>query len=255
MLNASIKDLVTTVEYKEFCNLTVDYASAITNKDKKYVQSLIEEKTLKLSKRLNLKLNVVLKSFTTMHKLRDILNKILGRDNLVVGELGAHKGGSTKVIAEWLGSKGHLTVVEWFQGSPRGIPDEWAVAPDDKGEIKAEFLETMKPYEDIYTLMEMSSEEASWEIESETFDWFWIDADHRYENVKRDIELWYPKVKVGGILAGHDYEGHTYDERYVNIDCKAVKGMTAVHHGVVKAVTERFGEPNHFDNYWWVRKE
>ena len=26
-----------------------------------------------------------------------------------------------------------------------------------------------------------------------------------YENVKNDILSWYPKVKVGGWLAGHDY--------------------------------------------------
>ncbi len=37
------------------------------------------------------------------------------------------------------------------------------------------------------------------------FDWVYIDADHHYENVKRDIEAWYPKVRAGGIVAGHDY--------------------------------------------------
>jgi hypothetical protein len=33
----------------------------------------------------------------------------------------------------------------------------------------------------------------------------YIDGDHEFESVKQDIELWLPKVKRGGILAGHDY--------------------------------------------------
>ena len=32
-----------------------------------------------------------------------------------------------------------------------------------------------------------------------------LDGDHSYEAVKADIESWMPKIKPGGILAGHDY--------------------------------------------------
>ena len=39
------------------------------------------------------------------------------------------------------------------------------------------------------------------------FDYIYIDASHHYLQVKRDIEAWWPRVKSGGILAGHDYEG------------------------------------------------
>ncbi|MBP9777787.1 MAG: class I SAM-dependent methyltransferase [Rickettsiaceae bacterium] len=37
------------------------------------------------------------------------------------------------------------------------------------------------------------------------FDWVYIDAGHSYESCISDLECWYPKVKVGGFLAGHDY--------------------------------------------------
>ena len=37
-----------------------------------------------------------------------------------------------------------------------------------------------------------------------SLDFIFIDADHTYESVKKDIELWTPKVKHEGIILGHD---------------------------------------------------
>jgi len=37
------------------------------------------------------------------------------------------------------------------------------------------------------------------------FDLVYIDACHWYQDVIDDIEAWLPKVKTGGIIAGHDY--------------------------------------------------
>lgn len=38
----------------------------------------------------------------------------------------------------------------------------------------------------------------------------YIDADHSYEGVKRDIEAWVPKLVPGGVLAFHDYANPDY---------------------------------------------
>lgn len=37
------------------------------------------------------------------------------------------------------------------------------------------------------------------------FDCIYIDSDHTYEGVKKDLEDWMPKLKEGGVICGHDY--------------------------------------------------
>ena len=37
------------------------------------------------------------------------------------------------------------------------------------------------------------------------FDWCYVDASHFYDEVKRDLELIYPKVKPNGLICGHDF--------------------------------------------------
>ena len=57
------------------------------------------------------------------------------------------------------------------------------------------------------------------------FDIVYVDADHSYEGCKRDIEAWYPKVKKGGVLVGHDYYccGGVYKAVNEKFDSKFVK--------------------------------
>lgn len=37
------------------------------------------------------------------------------------------------------------------------------------------------------------------------FDFFYVDGCHLYDCVDRDLNDWYPKVKSGGLIMGHDY--------------------------------------------------
>lgn len=48
------------------------------------------------------------------------------------------------------------------------------------------------------------SEVAVNNIKDGSLDFVYIDANHTYEYVFQDINLWFPKVKFGGIVAGHD---------------------------------------------------
>lgn len=50
----------------------------------------------------------------------------------------------------------------------------------------------------------------SWECSNQfkdsSIDFVYIDADHRYESVKKDLNAWFKKIKPRGIFSGHDYE-------------------------------------------------
>lgn len=86
----------------------------------------------------------------------------------------------------------------------------------------------------------MTSIEASKLFEDFTFDLVYLDADHTYESTKNDIHAWYPKVKSGGILAGHDYSDY-----YIE--------ATSTTFGVIKAVDE-FVEQNNLNDKFHVTK-
>lgn len=52
---------------------------------------------------------------------------------------------------------------------------------------------------------EMSSGAASYLYENGSLDFVFIDANHEYSAIAADIDAWLPKVKKGGIIAGHDF--------------------------------------------------
>lgn len=57
-----------------------------------------------------------------------------------------------------------------------------------------------------HNLIRETSEVASEQFEDESVDVVYIDGDHTYEGCKADISYWWPKIKPGSILCGHDYQ-------------------------------------------------
>lgn len=58
----------------------------------------------------------------------------------------------------------------------------------------------------LVTQMRMKSTEAVDLFADNSVDFVFIDGDHSTEAVIADIKAWLPKVKINGILAGHDYD-------------------------------------------------
>lgn len=54
-------------------------------------------------------------------------------------------------------------------------------------------------------ILRATSKQAAQQFADGSLDFVFIDAQHHYAAVKEDIELWYPKVRRGGLLCGHDW--------------------------------------------------
>lgn len=57
----------------------------------------------------------------------------------------------------------------------------------------------------IVKVLVMFSQDAAKVVPDESLDWVYVDAGHMYQECLADLRAWYPKVKHGGVLAGHDY--------------------------------------------------
>ena len=49
------------------------------------------------------------------------------------------------------------------------------------------------------------------------FDFVYLDADHTHDAVLNDLRAWWPKVKTGGVLAGHDYVKNRPDRPWIRV--------------------------------------
>lgn len=68
-----------------------------------------------------------------------------------------------------------------------------------------DFSQAMKIYGDRVSIHRMFTHEAAKLVDDESLDFVFIDADHSYEGVSRDIADWTPKVRKGGAVIGHDW--------------------------------------------------
>lgn len=69
----------------------------------------------------------------------------------------------------------------------------------------AETIARLNRFKDRLEILRMLSQDATKLFYDESLDFVYIDGNHKYEYVLEDIESWYPKVRNGGIIAGHDF--------------------------------------------------
>lgn len=57
-----------------------------------------------------------------------------------------------------------------------------------------------------YRILRASTRDAAEHFVDGYFDWIYLDATHTYAEARDDLALWYPKVRRGGLVSGHDYQ-------------------------------------------------
>ena len=122
-------------------------------------------------------------------------------------EIGTWKGQSSAFLAVEIinsGKKIQLDCIDSFKGSAIE-PGQMYDVDNQENRLYDVFVNNMKPVEGRYTPIISDSADAATLYADESLDFVFIDASHDFESIKRDITAWFPKVRVGGLFAGHDY--------------------------------------------------
>lgn len=142
---------------------------------------------------------------------RDLVKPI--KEGVVV-EVGCWKGKSTSYIGRLCNTnKTKLHCVDSWKGSTDEF-DSGYQAMLRQEDVSAIFLKNMTDRGIRFILHKTHSLAASKEFEEGTVDLVFLDSSHDYKAVRTDIEVWFNKVKWGGILAGHDYAPEHNGLRY-----------------------------------------
>ena len=183
-------------------------------------------------------------------------------------EVGSFNGDFAKdILTRW---NGKLYLVDVW----RALGEEYNDASNMKDHADA-YFDTMKNidgFEDRAIMIRATSEQAVQLFADESLDFIYIDANHAYDFVKQDLEMWFPKLKPGGIFSGHDYLGLDWyndpnfcpngKDKYIWVDMPNGQPQKYIGmYGVVPAVDEFCKEHNYkvnktgewFGTWWFVK--
>lgn len=127
----------------------------------------------------------------------------------------APEGGTLVEVGSWMGKSVTFLAVEAINSGKQlriVAVDSWedhvpVTSPGsyDGEETYRSYLAHIEPVSDQVRTVRAKSLDAAETFEEESCDFVFIDASHEYQDVLEDLRAWYPKVKPGGVLAGHDY--------------------------------------------------
>ena len=157
-----------------------------------------------------------------------------GRDDLarLFGELeyrkGAEIGVAEGIYAQALLEAGdprlHLYAIDAYQAYEGYFDFERQRNIDS---LRALASARLSPYEN-HTIIPEFSLDAAKRFGPESLDFVYIDANHAFQYVVDDICTWSSRVRPGGIVSGHDFEGRRGNTLAMHV-IEAVVGFTSAY--------------------------
>jgi predicted O-methyltransferase YrrM len=127
-------------------------------------------------------------------KSREILIELFNKYE-TGAEIGVHKGSFSFAILKASNIKTLYSIDPWI---------------DEKGnfvkEVYNECANRLRAYGNRSKIIIKKSIDAAKDFADDSLDFVYIDGDHSYEACLADLNVWTPKVKIGGIVSGHDYK-------------------------------------------------
>ena len=174
---------------------------------------------------------------------RPEMYKLFGELGFTVGlETGIEKGKNATVMFENIPNL-KLYGVDSYKQHPQcsyafhAAKRHWN--PEAISDWKKQCIERMKGRD--YVAIEKFTEDAIHDIEDNSLDFVYLDADHSYDFTMQDIILWGRKLRKGGIMSGHDYF-YERDGRRTKVK-QAVDDYTNVH-GIKFYITDEDHDAN-----------
>lgn len=124
-----------------------------------------------------------------------------------VVEIGSWQGRSTTFLARAVkeSKNGNFFAIDHFGGNIG--KEEFYKVDGSMNQLKMNFEKNILKFglSNTVNLLDMSNEEASDEFKDKTIRFLFIDGDHTEEGVKKDIELFFPRLVPGSIVVFDDY--------------------------------------------------
>ena len=120
-------------------------------------------------------------------------------------EVGVATGGFSEHMLKYSNLSLFVSVDMWEELPNRIYKDTNARTKTEQDARYRYVQKRLSKYKQRSKVLKCSSIEASQLFKPCMFDFIYIDANHKYEFIKQDINLWWPKLKRGGLIAGHDY--------------------------------------------------
>jgi len=136
---------------------------------------------------------------------RPSLETLRDKKDLIGAEIGVYRGDNAKNMLEALDIK-KLYLIDPYSGETNYTGVQGNGSDREKAQATFAYAQkNLREYEDKIVWINQKSEDAV-SLIKEDLSFCYIDGCHEYDFVKKDVELYFPKVKDGGLVAGHDYD-------------------------------------------------
>lgn len=153
----------------------------------------------------------------------DIYSEALDRVNRPAAfvEVGAWLGRSTAYMAGEIMRRGlpvRFFAVDTWAGTPGDGAMEVTAALNN-GDLYPAWDRNMRRagVRDYVCPLQMRSVHAAVTFPYQSLDFIFIDGDHSYRSVRADLDAWLPRLRAGGVIAGHDIDQATVEKAVVEV--------------------------------------
>jgi len=138
---------------------------------------------------------------------------MLASENTTFVELGVFKGASTAHMCTSIyesNKKINFYAIDWFKGSIEHdfMPENFPVdSANRENWLYKHCIENLEPAIklNLVNVIKMSVMEGLSMFEDNSIDFCFHDASHEYDDLIKELPLWWNKIKPGGYFGGHDY--------------------------------------------------